>query len=117
MAGHIKAAVSFAFVWLCMYGGYAYALYIGSWFIQKQVNNDIYDEPYTAGDCLTIFFGIMFGLFTFGAIEPQIKAIVAGKVAGKFTYETIDRTPLIPILNPSGNKCQNLRGQIELKDV
>jgi ATP-binding cassette subfamily B (MDR/TAP) protein 1 len=35
MAGHIKAAISFAFVWLNMYSGYSYALYIASWFIEK----------------------------------------------------------------------------------
>jgi hypothetical protein len=59
----------------------------------------------------------MFGLFTFGAIEPQIRAVVAGKVAGKFAFDTIDRKPLIPISNEKGNKCQNLNGRIELKNV
>lgn len=117
MKNHFKGAVSFSLVWFSMYSAYSYALYVGSWFIENEIKNALFDRVYNSGDILLIFFGIMFGLFTVGALEPSFKAILLAKVAGKFTYETIDRVPQIPIKNPSGNQCKNLVGKIELKNV
>ena len=76
-------------------GGYAYALYIGSLFIRNSVRNTIFNRVYTPGDILSCFYGVMFGMFSLGMGAPNMKAISEGRVAGKATFDVIDRKPKI----------------------
>ena len=48
---------------------------------------------YNAGDVLSCFFGVIFGVFALGMATPNIKAIQEGKVAGKMAFDIIDRKP------------------------
>lgn len=114
---HMSGGFAFGFLWFVIFGGYSYALYVGSWFIQERIFNYTYDQPYRAGDIMTCFFGVIFGMFNLGMIGPSMKAVSEGKVAGKLAFDVIDKKPSIPINNPSGNKAENLKGAIELKNV
>lgn len=49
-------------------------------------------------------------------LSNQFKAVVEGRVAGKFVFEVIDRVPTIQI-NEEGSELHKLEGQIELKNV
>lgn len=49
-----------------MFGTYAYAFYIGSIWIEKEIWNHTFDRSYMAGDILGCFFGIVFGTFSIG---------------------------------------------------
>ena len=72
---------------------YSFAFYMGSIWIEKKLNNSLYDEPYTAGDVLSCFFGVIFGMFSLGMAHPNIKAVAEGRVAGKIAFDIIDRKP------------------------
>jgi ATP-binding cassette subfamily B (MDR/TAP) protein 1 len=113
---HIKNGLGFGFLWLIIYAGYSYSLYVGSWFIEEGVKNPTSDEPYNAGDILTCFFGTLFGMFNLGMLEPAMKAIANGKAAAKIAFDIIDRKPLIDI-HAGGKKDVPLQGEIELKDI
>jgi hypothetical protein len=76
-----------------MFGYYAYAFFVGSFLITKQVNNSNSGEVYTSGDILSCFFGVVFGVFSLGMATPNIKAITEGRVAGKAAFDIIDRVP------------------------
>lgn len=66
---------------------------------------------------MSCFFGVVFGLFSLGAAQPNLKAVVEGRVAGKLAYDIINRKPKIEIDDPEGKKLENLKGRIEFKDV
>ena len=76
-----------------IFGVDSYDFYMGSIWIKKGFHNPINDGPYTAGDVLSCFFGVIFGMFSLGMAHPNIKAVAEGRVAGKMTFDIIDRVP------------------------
>jgi ABC-type multidrug transport system fused ATPase/permease subunit len=99
-----------------IYGSYAYAFWIGGVWIEKRYWNHILDRAYMGGDILAVFWGILFGFFALSSISPHAKAVAEGRVAGKFTYDVIERNPLI---NQDSNLGKNhkVEGTIEFKNV
>jgi hypothetical protein len=95
----MKNALAIAFFFFVMFGYYAYAFYFGSVLVVNQTDNRP-GKPYTSGDVLSCFFGIVFGVFSLGVATPNIKAITEGKVAGKAAYDIIDREPKILLDDP-----------------
>jgi len=73
-------------------------------------------RPYTAGDIISIFFGVIFGMFAIAGATPQISAIVEGKIAAKMALDVINRKPTINQDNKEG-KSIKVQGKIEFKDV
>jgi hypothetical protein len=100
-----------------MFSYYAYAFFIGSYFVTDQVQNPKFHKPYSNGDILSCFFGIVFGVFSLGMATPNIKAISEGKVAGKIAYDVIDRVPKILLDEAGTQHVEDIRGQIEFKNV
>ena len=90
---HMKSSLALAGFFFVMFAYYAYAFYTGSWLVYKQVNNSNSDKIYSAGDIMSCFFGVVFGVFSLGMATPNIKAVTEGRVAGKMAYEIIDRKP------------------------
>mmetsp|Transcript_30437 Transcript_30437/g.29819 ORF Transcript_30437/g.29819 Transcript_30437/m.29819 type:complete len:90 (-) Transcript_30437:1239-1508(-) len=80
-----------------MFATYAYTYFMGGIWIYRDFHNSISDKPYTSGDILSVFFGVLFGMFAVGTAAPNIKAISEGLVAGKMVYDIIDRVPSILI--------------------
>jgi ATP-binding cassette subfamily B (MDR/TAP) protein 1 len=72
---------------------YAWAYFIGSVFIEKGVENTQHERPYTGGDTLACFFGVIIGLFSLSTTSNHFKAVVEGRVAAKLAFEVIDRDP------------------------
>ena len=104
---------SFFFVIFLVYG---YAYYMGSIWIEKGFYNPVNDGPYTSGDILASFFGIIFGMFSLGMAHPNIKAVAEGRVAGKMAFDIIDRKPQIHS-DQGGIEVKNITGDIEFKNV
>lgn len=109
---HFKTALTIGAFFFVMFGYYAYAFYTGSWLVTKGVINSRTKLPYNAGDILSCFFGIVFGVFSLGAATPSIKAITEGRVAGKMAFDTIDRRPHILMDDPNATKLDNVKGRI-----
>lgn len=61
-----KSGAAIGFLWFVMIADYAVGFWFGSIFVGDEVNNALYDRPYTAGDVIAIFFSIMIGGFSIG---------------------------------------------------
>jgi ABC-type multidrug transport system fused ATPase/permease subunit len=92
---HCLGAFSMALLFASVFGTYAYSFYMGSVWIYKGIHNDLYKRDYSAGDILSCFFGVIFGMFSVGLASPNIKAVTEGRVAGKMAFDIIDRKPAI----------------------
>jgi ATP-binding cassette, subfamily B (MDR/TAP), member 1 len=92
---HCKSAFTMAIFFASIFGTYAYAFYLGSVWIYYDFKNDTFDRVYSAGDILSCFFGVIFGMFSMGLAAPNIKAVTEGRVAGKLAFDIIDRKPAI----------------------
>jgi hypothetical protein len=57
---------------------YSYAFYMGHIWIYYDINNDVMDRSYTAGDIMSCFFGVIFGMFSLGMAGPNFKALAEG---------------------------------------
>jgi len=55
---------------------YTYGLALGGVFVYEQISKG--DEYYNAGDVISVFFGIIFGIFSLGMASPHIKALNEG---------------------------------------
>ena len=89
---------------------YAYAFYLGSVWIYNDIYNSIFERVYSAGDILSCFFGVIFGMFSMGMATPNMKAVTEGRVAGKMAYDIIDRKPLIDQDDPQAKIKEQYRG-------
>lgn len=99
-----------------IYGAYAYAFWIGGVWIEKKYYNHILGRNYEGGDILAVFWGILFGFFALSGITPHAKNVSEGKVAGKFTYDVIERNPLINQDSKIG-KEHTVKGDIKFENV
>lgn len=78
-----------------IFATYSYSFYMGSVWIYHDIRNSTFNRPYSAGDILGCFFGVVFGMFSMGMATPNLKAVAEGRVAGKMAFDIIDRKPLI----------------------
>lgn len=78
-----------------IFATYAYSFFMGSVWIYHSIYNQTFNRTYTAGDVLSCFFGIVFGMFSMGMATPNIKAVTEGQAAGKMAFDIIDRKPKI----------------------
>lgn len=56
-------------------------------------------------------------MFSVGMATPNLKAVAEGRVAGKMAYDIIDRKPSIEQDEPNTVKLENIKGDIEFKNV
>jgi hypothetical protein len=87
-------------MYFAIFSCYSYAFYVGSHFVEAGVWNSGRNRPYTFGDIISCFFGILFGLFSLAAVSNHMKAIVEAKVAGKFAFDIIDKVTPIKLEEP-----------------
>jgi len=95
ISSHWRTALVIAFFAFTIFGSFAFSYYIGSVWIVKGYVNDFSGEPYTSGDLMVCFFGVIFGVASLGQGAPNIKAVSEGRVAGKMAFDIIDRVPAI----------------------
>lgn len=70
-----KSGFSFGLFIGSMYFGYSYAFFLGSIWVDQGFWNHAHDRPYSAGDIISIFFGVLFGVFALGGIGPNVTAL------------------------------------------
>ena len=75
---HFKGAMVLACFMFSIYACYSYAFFMGSVWIYHDIYNQTFSRTYTAGDVLSCFFGIFFGMFSLGMAGPNIKAVAEG---------------------------------------
>jgi len=74
---------------------YTYGLALGGVFVYKKITKG--DEYYAAGDVISIFFGVIFGIFSIGMAAPHIKALNDGRASLAEVLKVINRKPTIQV--------------------
>ncbi|XP_058077057.1 ABC transporter B family member 11-like [Magnolia sinica] len=96
----------FMFLVLCCYA-------LAIWFGSRMVLN----KGYSGGNVMTVIFAVLTGALSLGQASPCMSAFAAGQAAAFKMFETIKRNPEIDTYNTSGLKLDDIRGEIELRDV
>ncbi|PIA37909.1 hypothetical protein AQUCO_02900040v1 [Aquilegia coerulea] len=77
----------------------------------------VIQKGYTGGDVICIIFAVVTSSMALGEASPCIKAFAAGQAAAFNMFETIERKPEIDSFDTSGRMVDDIRGDIELKDI
>ncbi|KAF6167198.1 hypothetical protein GIB67_029836 [Kingdonia uniflora] len=88
---------------------YALAIWFGS--------RLIIEKGYTGGAVLNIIFAVLTGSMSLGQASPCIAAFAAGQAAAFKMFETISRKPEIDSYDRNGRILDDIRGDIELKNI
>lgn len=71
----VKASVMLGFLFLAIYGSYAYAFYIGSIWVGNPNYNENVGRNYTPGDVVVAFFTVLIGFFALAGVGENFKII------------------------------------------
>ncbi|KAK6140457.1 hypothetical protein DH2020_025800 [Rehmannia glutinosa] len=93
-------------IMFCSYG-------LGVWFGAKM----ILIEGYTGGEVFTVLLAVIIGSTCLGQAAPPMAAFAAGQAAAFKMFETINRKPTIDAYDTKGKILNDIRGDIELRDV
>ncbi|XP_006644534.3 ABC transporter B family member 9-like isoform X1 [Oryza brachyantha] len=77
----------------------------------------IISKGYTGGQIINVVFAILTGSMAIGNASPSISAIAEGQSAAHRLFEIINRKPKIEITDTSGIMLEDIKGDVELKDV
>ncbi|CAL1380379.1 unnamed protein product [Linum trigynum] len=77
----------------------------------------ILEKGYSGGQVLNVIVAVLTASMSLGQAAPPMGAFAAGKSAAYKMFETIDRRPVIDASDPNGRTIDEIRGDIELKDV
>ncbi|RPA85941.1 multidrug resistance protein MDR [Ascobolus immersus RN42] len=68
-------------------------------------------------DVITTLLALMIGAFALAGVGPNITHIQNGVAAGSKIFSTIDRVSPIDPSDPSGQKLENVQGEITIKNI
>ncbi|XP_074269733.1 ABC transporter B family member 9-like isoform X1 [Silene latifolia] len=88
---------------------YAVAVWYGSRLILR--------KGYTGDQVINVLMAMMNSGYSLGQTSPCVNAFASGQAAAYKMFETIKRTPDIDASNNEGITKEDIRGDIELKDV
>ncbi|KAE8008382.1 hypothetical protein FH972_004901 [Carpinus fangiana] len=77
----------------------------------------ILEKGYNGGDVLNVIGALLAGSTSLGQASPCIGAFAAGQAAAFKMFETIERKPEIDAYDTKGKILDDIRGDIELRDV
>ncbi|XP_072958940.1 ABC transporter B family member 11-like [Typha angustifolia] len=105
----LAAGLGMGTVMLLMFCGYS----MGIWYGAKL----ILDKGYTGAKVMNVIFAVLTGSLSLGQASPCLKAFAAGQAAAYKMFETINRKPEIDASDTAGEKLDDIRGDIEFRDV
>ncbi|XP_062004874.1 ABC transporter B family member 9-like [Rosa rugosa] len=94
---------------LIVFGTYGLAIWYGS--------KMIIEKGYNGGQVINVLFAMMSGGMALGQTSPSLNAFTTGKAAAYKMLETIKRTPTIDPYDTTGVVLEDVKGEVELKDV
>ncbi|XP_010273385.1 PREDICTED: ABC transporter B family member 9 [Nelumbo nucifera] len=77
----------------------------------------IIEKGYNGGQVINVIISLMTGGMSLGQASPCLNAFAAGQAAAYKMFETIKRKPLIDAYDTSGIVLEDIKGDVELKDV
>ncbi|PIA35085.1 hypothetical protein AQUCO_03600027v1 [Aquilegia coerulea] len=105
----LVTGLGFGSILLILFCTYSLAI----WFGAKM----IIDKGYTGGDVFNIISAVLTGSMSLGQASPCFGAFAAGQAAAYKMFETIKRKPEIDSFDTSGRILDDIRGDIELRNV
>ncbi|KAH7676294.1 Xenobiotic-transporting ATPase protein, partial [Dioscorea alata] len=105
----LAAGIGLGATYAVIYFGYA----LGIWFGSKMVLR----KGYTGGDVINVIFAIALGSMSLGQASPCTSAFAAGQAAAFKMFDTMTRQPEIDAYSSDGRTLDDIRGDIELRDV
>ncbi|KAH7513545.1 hypothetical protein FEM48_Zijuj12G0211600 [Ziziphus jujuba var. spinosa] len=94
------------FIVFCSYG-------LSVWYGGKM----IIEKGYSGGDVLNVILVVVMGSLSLGQASPCMSAFAAGQAAAFKMFETINRKPEIDAYDNNGKQLDDIRGDIELRDI
>ncbi|XP_047307497.1 ABC transporter B family member 9-like [Impatiens glandulifera] len=94
---------------LVIFSSYGFAVWYGA--------KLIIEKGYNGGEVINVIMAIMMGGMSLGQTSPSMSAFASGQSAAYKMFETIKREPLIDAYDTSGVMLEDIKGDIELKDV
>ncbi|KFK31461.1 hypothetical protein AALP_AA6G114700 [Arabis alpina] len=77
----------------------------------------IMEKGYNGGQVMNVIFSTVSGGMSLGQTLPSLNAFAAGQAAAYKMFETIKRRPKIDAYDSSGKVLEEIKGDIELRDV
>ncbi|KAL9676877.1 hypothetical protein QQ045_005098 [Rhodiola kirilowii] len=77
----------------------------------------ILEKGYTGGEVINVIIAVLIGSMSLGQASPCLSAFAAGQAAAYKMFEAIERKPEIDAYDTKGRTLDDIRGDIELKDV
>ncbi|XP_047550292.1 ATP-dependent translocase ABCB1 isoform X2 [Lutra lutra] len=105
----ITANISIGAAFLLIYASYALAFWYGT--------SLVLSHEYTIGKVLTVFFSVLIGAFSIGQTSPSIEAFANARGAAYEIFKIIDSKPSIDSYSMNGHKPDNIKGNLEFKNV
>lgn len=105
----LASGIGLGTVLLIIFGTYGLAMWYGS--------KLVIERGYDGGRVINCIMAIMSGGMSLGQTSPCLNAFAAGQAAAYKMFETIKRKPQIDAYDTSGTVLEDIRGEIELKDV
>ncbi|XP_031393227.1 ABC transporter B family member 4-like isoform X2 [Punica granatum] len=92
-----------------MFGSYGLAIWFGA--------KLILEKGYSGGQVLNVIMAVLTGSMSLGQASPCMSAFAAGRAAAYKMFETIERRPEIDSYSTTGKTLDDIRGDIELREV
>uniref|UniRef100_A0A8C8U9W4 ATP-binding cassette, sub-family B member 1A n=1 Tax=Peromyscus maniculatus bairdii TaxID=230844 RepID=A0A8C8U9W4_PERMB len=105
----ITSNISMGAAFLLIYASYALAFWYGT--------SLVISKEYSIGQVLTVFFSVLIGAFSIGQASPNIEAFANARGAAYEIFNIIDNKPSIDSFSTSGHKPDNIKGNLEFKNI
>ncbi|CAI9104867.1 OLC1v1003651C1 [Oldenlandia corymbosa var. corymbosa] len=105
----IAVGLGFGTVFGIVFFSYGLAIWFGARLIAE--------GKHTGGEILNVIIAVLTGSMSLGQASPCLTAFAAGRAAAYKMFETINRKPEIDASDTRGKILEDIRGDIELKDV
>ncbi|KAL4367908.1 hypothetical protein GQ457_05G001360 [Hibiscus cannabinus] len=103
------AGLGFGVVMMIIFCSYALAVWFGG--------RMILERGYSGGQVINVIMAVLTGSMSLGQASPCMSAFAAGQAAAFKMFETIKRKPEIDPYDTKGKVMEDIRGDIELRDV
>ncbi|KAJ8898756.1 hypothetical protein K2173_005042 [Erythroxylum novogranatense] len=105
----LAAGIGLGAVMFIVFSSYSLAVWYGSKLILQ--------NGYEGGQVINVIVAVLTASMSLGQASPCMSAFGAGQAAAYKMFETINRRPLIDAYDTSGRTLDDIRGDIEFKNV